>query len=100
MICLPHQHGMQKKRDYVKYLVPVATKVHTATQIHSRPQAAKETLQEYIQRITNLVIHATAAAPTSVTCKVTTILFIRHLFNEEIMKQVAGTKNIQTLAMP
>ena len=74
----------------------MATKVHAAPQIQSRPQTANGTLQKYIQRLTNLIIHTTDANPISVTCKVTIILFIRHL-NKDIKKQVAGTKNIQTL---
>ena len=45
----------------------------------------------------DLIIHATGADPTSVTWQVVIILFIRHLFNKEIKKQVVGTKNIQTL---
>ena len=76
---------------------PVTTKVHVATQIHSRPKTANETLQEYIQRLTDLIIHATSTDPTSVTCQVTIILFIRHLFKREIKKQVADAKNIQIL---
>ena len=75
---------------------PVASKLHAAN-FHSRPWTSNETLQEYIIRITDLVIHVTDAYPTSVNCQVTIILFIRHLFNKEIKKQVAGAKNIQTL---
>ena len=44
-----------------------------------------------------MVIHTTGADSTSVTCQVTKILLIRHHFNKEIRKQVAGAKNIQTL---
>ena len=67
--------------------------MHVDTQIHSRPHAAIDTLQEYIQRFTDLVIHATVASYTSVPCQVN-ILFNRHLFNKEIKKQVAGGKVI------
>ena len=82
------------KMSLCQVFSPLATKVHAATQIYFRPQAANETLQEYIQRYTDLVIHATGADLTSVTCQVTIILFIRHFFNKEIKKQVAGAKNI------
>ena len=44
-----------------------------------------------------MVIHVTVADPTSVTYQVAIILFIRHLFNKEIKKQIASAKNIQTL---
>ena len=67
------------------------------TSIHSRSKAANETLQEFIQGFTDLAIHATGADPTSVTYQVTIILFIRHLLNMRIKKQVASAKNIQTL---
>ena len=63
--------------------------VHAATQIHSRPQIANETLQGYIKRFTDLVIHATGADSTLVTSQVTIILFIRHLLNKEINKFLA-----------
>ena len=76
---------------------PVALNVPAAAQNHSRPQAAKETLQEYIQRFTDFMICATCVDPTSVTCQVTIILFIRQLFNKEIKKLVAAAKNIETL---
>ena len=59
--------------------------MHAATKINSRPQAGNETLQEYIQRLTDLVIQAADTDPTAVTCQVT-IMFIRHLFNKEIKK--------------
>ena len=42
-------------------------------------------------------MHTTGADPTSVTCHVTIILFIRHLFEMEIKKKAAGRKNIQLL---
>ena len=69
--------------------------MHTATRIYSRYQAANETMQEYIQRFTDLVPHGTD--PTVVTCKVTIVLSIRHLFNKEINKEVCGTRTVQTL---
>ena len=59
------------KKRLCQVFSPVATKEHAATQIHSRLQAANETLQEYMQRFTDLVIQATGADPTSVTCQVT-----------------------------
>ena len=83
-----------RKQKLCQVLCPVATKVHAATQIHSRPQAANELLQEYIPRFTDLVIHSTGTEPTSGTCQVTIILCIRHLFDKEIKKQVTGTENI------
>ena len=58
-------------------------KVHVTTWIHSRHHAAYETLLEYIQRFTNLVIQAICTDPTTVTCQVTLVLFIKHLFNKE-----------------
>ena len=61
----------------------VAIKIHAATQINSRPPTSHETLQEYIQRFTDLVMNATGTDPTTVTCKVTTVLFIRHPLNKE-----------------
>ena len=42
-------------------------------------------------------MHATGVDATAVTCQVNVILFIRHHFSKEIKKQVAGTRNIQTL---
>ena len=71
------------KKRLCQVLSPVATKVHAVTQIHSRLQAANETLLDYIQQLTDLVIHATGVDPTSVICQVTIIHFIRHLFNKE-----------------
>ena len=47
------------ERRLCQVLHPVATKVHAATWMYSRPQAANEKLQEYIQRVTDLVICAT-----------------------------------------
>ena len=96
MICLFISIECSEKILY-QILSPETTKVYATTQIHYRVQAANETLLVYIQRFTDLVIHATGAHPTSVMCQVTIIPFIRHLFNKEIKKQVAGTKNIQTL---
>ena len=58
--------------------------MHAAIRIHSRPHAVNETLQEYIQRVTDLVIHTTGTDPTVVICQVIIVLFIRHLFNKEI----------------
>ena len=84
------------EKETVSSIQSGSNKCPTGTQIHSWPQAANETLQEYIQRLTNLVIHATGADPSSVTYQVTIILFIKHLFSKEIKKQVAGTKIIQT----
>ena len=66
--------------------------MHAATRIHLCPYATIEALQEYIQRFTDLVIQATGTDLTAMTCQVTTDLFIRHLFNKEIKKQVAGAK--------
>ena len=66
--------------------------MHAANGIYSQPKATKETLQEYIQTFTDLVFEANGTDPTAVTCQVTVILFIQHLFNKEIMKQVAGSK--------
>ena len=48
-------------------------------------------------RVHPKIQHATGSDPTSVTCQVTIILFIVHLFNKEIKKQVAGAKNNLTL---
>ena len=82
MICLPHQHGRQLKRDS-QIFGQEATKVHAATQIHSRLLATNETLQENIEIFNDLVIHTTGADPTLVMCQVTIVLFIRHRFNEQ-----------------
>ena len=73
---------------------------HAATEIHSRTQTANETLQKYIQSFTDLAIHVTGADPTSVTYQVTSILFIRYLFNCEIKKQVASIKFFRLKYMP
>ena len=83
------------KRRLCQVFSPVATKIHAATQIHSRPQTADETSQEHNQRFTELVRHATRADSTSVTCQVTIILFIKHLFSTEIKKQSAGIKALK-----
>ena len=72
---------------------PVATKMHAATRIHSRPQVASETPQEYIQRFTDLVLQAVGTNSTPVTCQVAIILLIRH-FNKEIRKPMTETKTI------
>ena len=64
---------------------------------HSRLQSANETLKENIQQFTALVMHITGEDSTSVTCQIIIVLFIRHLFNKEIRKQVAKAKNMQTL---
>ena len=68
------------KRGLCQVFSPVATQVHAAIQMYSRLQVANGTLQEYIQRFTDLVIHATGAEPTLVTCQVTIILFVRQFF--------------------
>ena len=65
---LPHQCGDTVKKRLCQVFSPVATTVHAATHIHSRLEAANETLQEYIMQLTNLVIHATGADPISVSC--------------------------------
>ena len=44
-----------------------------------------------------MVIKATGTDDTAIACQVTIVFFIRHLFNKEIQKQVAGAKSIQTL---
>ena len=88
--------GYSEKR-LCKVFCPVATKVHAATEIQSRQHAVNEILLGYIQRFTGLVIHATHAEHSSATCQVTVILLIRHHFNKETKKQIAGMKNIQTL---
>ena len=61
------------KKRLCQVFSPVATKEHAATQIHSRLQAANETLQDYIQSFNDLVIHAIGADPTSVTCQIAII---------------------------
>ena len=53
--------GMHQKMRLCEVLSPVATKVRVATGVHSRSQAANETLQEYIQQLTDLVIHEAVA---------------------------------------
>ena len=65
--------------------------------MHSQAQAANETVQEYIPRCSDLVIHTTGTDPTVVTCQVTIVLFIRYLFNKKIKKQVAEVNTIQTV---
>ena len=81
--------------------------MHVAIRIHSRSQTTNETLQEYIQIFTDFVILTTGTDPTTVTCQVTTIIFIRHLFNivmiirhllnNKSKKQVVVAKTTQTL---
>ena len=86
--------------ETVKEIMPgiySCDKMHTATIIQSRPQAANETLQQYIQRFTDLLIYITGTEPTAVTCQVSIGLFTRHLLNKEIKKQVAGAKTTKTL---
>ena len=85
------------KKRLCQVFSPMATKMHAATWIHSCLQSANKTLLEHVQRFTDLVVHTTGTDPTPVTCQVTIVLFIRHLFNKEIRKHVAGTKTIQTL---
>ena len=58
--------------------------MHVTTRIHSRPQPPNKTLKENIQRFTYLLIQASHTDPIAVTCQVTIILIIKHLFNEEI----------------
>ena len=72
----PSSTGDAVKKRICQVYSPLATKVHTTTEIHSQHQAADETLQECIQIFTDLVIHTRGADPTSVTCQVTFILFI------------------------
>ena len=45
------------------------------------------------------VLHATGTDSTSVICQVTIVLFIRHLFNRELKKQVAGAIIIRLQGM-
>ena len=72
------------------------TKMQATTRLYSTPQATNETLQENIQRFTDLAIQATGTDLTAVTCQVA-VLFIIHLVNKEIKKQVEGSWIIQTL---
>ena len=78
------------KKRLCQVFSPLTTKKCAATKIHCRPQAVEETLQRYIQRFTDLVIQVMGTNSIAVTCWVTTVLFIRHLFNNELRKQVAG----------
>ena len=75
----------------------MTTKMHAASRIYSKSQAADETLQEYIERFTDLVIQAKGADRTAITCQLISVLFITYLFNNNIKKQVAEAKPIQTL---
>ena len=54
-------------------------KMHASTRIHSQTHAANETLQEYIQGLTGLVIQATDPDPAAVTCQVMAFIFINKL---------------------
>ena len=70
----------------------MATKIYAAIW-----NAANETLQEYIQKFTDLVIHAAGTGPTAVTCQVIIVLFIRHLPKKEIIKQIVRAELMQTV---
>ena len=85
-----------KKWRY-KVLSPKVAKVHAATRIHPRSQSPNRMFWECVQRFTDFVIQATCTDPTPVTCQVTIVLFIWHLFNKEMKEQEAGAKTIQTL---
>ena len=85
------------KKRLCQVFSPVATQMHVATKNHSTPESASETLQKYIHQFIDLVTLATGQDPTSITCQVIIVSFIRQCFNKEIKKQVTETKNIQTL---
>ena len=95
-IPLSSKQEMVKKR-ICQVFSPIATKMHATTRIHSQPQAANETLQEYIQLFTNLVIQTTDNDLTAMTCQMRTVLFIRHLLNKKKWEAVSPVKTIQTL---
>ena len=59
------------------------------------PQLQMKPYNSISKDFTNSVIHATGEDPTSETCQVASILFIRQLFNKEIKNQVTGTKEHQ-----
>ena len=73
----------------------VLTNMHAISITHIRHQSSNETMQEYLQRFTDLVIQATGTDPTTVTYHGTFILFIQHTFNKEIKNKAAGAKTIQ-----
>ena len=54
--------------------------------MHWRPQAENETLQEYIQRLTDSVIHAIGTDPTSVTYHVI-IVSLRKKLKLKLLEQ-------------
>ena len=54
---MPHASTRNNVRKRLcQVFSPVLTMMDAATRIHSRPQSSNETLQEYIQRFTDLVI--------------------------------------------
>ena len=77
---------------FCKVFGSMETTMHGATRSHSGPQAGSDTLQEYIKRIMDLKIQATVSHPIAITCWVTIMLLIRHLFHKEIKNQMAGAK--------
>ena len=64
-----HSLTWETLRGSERYLVLMAAKKHASTQMHSRPQVADETLQEYIQRLADLVIQAADTTPLPLPVK-------------------------------
>ena len=64
----------------------VVTTMHASSRSHSRPQTSNKILQQYIQRFTDLIIQETGTGATVVICQGRVGLFIKHLFNKEILK--------------
>ena len=96
---MPQSLMLETVKETVSGILSSGTKMHAATWIHSHPQSSYEILHEYIQRFSDLLIHATGTDSTAVTCHVTFVVFTTHLFNTQIEKKVARVKTIQPLTM-
>ena len=84
------------KKILCQIFSPIRYIMYAATRIYSRCQAGNDSLQEYIQKCTNLVIQTTGIDPTTVICQVTIVLFIWHLYDKELI-QSNWRKTVETL---
>ena len=64
---------------------PIATKVHATSDLHHKWQS-KETLQEYIQNLTDLIEKTLGTDPANIINRVIMFLFDKNLYNKDIQR--------------
>ena len=84
------------KRKLEEVYSPIATEVHTASDLHHK-QREDETLQEYIQNFIDLTEMAMGIDPAYITSRIIIFLFITNLYNKDIRRWAASEKTLNTL---